>query len=721
MYFQNRENSMGAVVRSPKNRTKLSASFTCRIHRDTSGFLRLTAQILAVLLVCIFGLVCISVTGVNADIVTNAKVTASSANVRSAPGTAATNVIATIPSGTRIAAGEVTTITGDPSGYNSWCRIQVLYNGVLIDGYIVSTYILRDPTTTDASFETTIAGFPESYKQSLRSLHEAHPSWVFRAVNVGTDWNSVVAAESTLGTSLIYSSVDDSWKSTSANAYNWLTNTYTPYDGSSWVNASKDVVAYYLDPRNFLSETYVFQFLNLSYDATTQTQDAVQNLLNNTFMASATITDQTTGLPISYAQAFMQAGAISGASPYQLVSRVIQEVSAQGSRSTSGIEPGFENFYNFYNIGASSSADPVILGLTFAANGSSNPASYPMSAENQAKYWIPWNSQYRSIVGGAVYMSNNYIQKGQNTAYFQKFDVTDDGNGTYQHQYMTNIQAMVGESVTLYNAYSKSNILNVPLIFNIPVYSNMPDTPAAAPAKTGSPNNYLASLTVDGYSLTPTFDTTVTSGYSLIVPSQITTVNITASAVSSTATVSGAGTKILNAGDNPVTITVTAKNGTVRTYNITIVRNMLDGGTLFTTTYRVNSDNTIAGINPGTTIAGLSAGVTLASGASSLYLNSSGTAITDTAHIVATGDRLQFLDAAAKPVYDYTTLIYGDANEDGKINSTDLTVLCRYVLKESDISGAPLKASDVNRDGKANSSDLTIICRHVLKESLITQ
>ena len=692
-----------------------------RRHTCSHSFSRLVIRMLAAVLTVILILPCVSVSTIHAEFVANAKVSVTSANVRSAPGTAGTTVIATLPINTRVAAGEVVTITLDPSGSNIWCKISVMVSEIQIDGYIVNSFLLKDPTTNDPAFETAIAGFPESYKQSLRSLHEAHPSWVFNMVSVGTDWNTVVAAESTIGTSLITSSVNDSWKSTDTRAYNWLTNTYTPYDGTSWVNAAPDIVAYYLDPRNFLTDTYVFQFLNLSYDPVSQTQDAVQKLLNPTFMASASITDAATGAQITYAQAFMQAAAASGASPYQLVSRVVQEVSAAGSRSTSGTEPGFAGHYNFFNIGASSAPDPVILGLTFAVNGSNNPGSYPMSEENKVKYLIPWNTQYRSIVGGAAYISNNYIQKGQYTMYLQKFDVNDDGNGTYRHQYMTNIQAMVGESTTLYNAYSKSSILDIPLTFSIPVYANMPGTAVSQPGKTGNPNNYLASLSVDGYSLTPTFDVSVTDGYSLIVPFETATVNLTAAPVAATSSVAGTGAVALNVGENLIPVAVTAQNGSVRTYNIMVVRNEQSGEALFATAYRINVDNTIAGIVPGTTIADFSTGVTLMNGGQALYLNASGTPLTDPAHVVATNDRVQILNASAAPAYEYTILIYGDANYDGKISSSDLTVICRHVLKKSNLNGAALLAADVNHDGKISSSDITIVCRQILKTSQILQ
>lgn len=61
-------------------------------------------------------------------------------------------------------------------------------------------------------------------------------------------------------------------------------------------------------------------------------------------------------------------------------------------------------------------------------------------------------------------------------------------------------------------------------------------------------------------------------------------------------------------------------------------------------------------------------------------------------------------------------VLAGDLNGDGKINSTDVTLMKRYLLKiivdlpvEDDIGSA-----DLNRDGKVNSTDLTIIRRVVL-------
>ena len=684
-------------------------------HKD---FMRsFPVRLISGFLACILILPFVTASTSTAEVVTNASVIASVANVRSTPQSdISTNIIGTVSRGQRVAAGSTVSSVGTDS--YQWCAVTYEVGGAQISGYVVFAYISLD----DPEFTATLKslGFPDSYIPYLTKLHGIHPNWTFQAIQTGLDWNTVVAGEAGIGTSLIYSSVDDAWKSTDPGTYDWYSNTYTPYDGASWVNASKDIVAYYLDPRNSLTDPNVFQFLNLSYDGATQSESAVQKQLASSFMASGMINNDA-GAAVSYSAAFMDAGQQSGASPYFLVSRVMQEISPSGSRSTSGTEPSHEGYYNYYNIGASSSPDPVILGLLFAQYGSSNPSKYPMSAENQAKYLIPWNSPYRSIVGGAKFISQNYISRGQNTLYFQKFDVINNDDGLYKHQYMTNIQAMTGESSTLYSAYSKSGILDVPLTFSIPVYSGMPDFAAPLPAKTGNPNNFLSQLAVDGYSITPSFDPGVTDGYSLIIPFQASQINLSAAAVSSFASVAGIGSIPMNVGENKLQISVTAQNGAVRIYNLTVVRNASTSADAFTTSYTVNGNGTISKVAPGTSITVFSSGITLLNGGQLEFLNATGSSIGGSDHMIVSGDRVRILDASSNPVYDYPIVIYGDANGDGKITSSDLTVICRHVLKKTTLTGIAAIAADVNRDGKISSSDLTLVCRHVLKKTTIEQ
>ena len=67
-------------------------------------------------------------------------------------------------------------------------------------------------------------------------------------------------------------------------AYNWDNGTWTGFDGSSWVAASQEVTSYYLDPRNFLDEVSVFQFMNHKFDASTQTREGLQAMVQGTFL-----------------------------------------------------------------------------------------------------------------------------------------------------------------------------------------------------------------------------------------------------------------------------------------------------------------------------------------------------------------------------------------------------------------------------------------------------
>ena len=153
-------------------------------------------------------------------------------------------------------------------------------------------------------------GFPESYKPYLRTLHAAHPYWVFEAKQTGLDWSTVIENESGVGQNLIENHKNLAWKSMETGAYNWKTDKFIPYDGSTWVTASKEAVEYYMDPRNFLTESGIFQFELLSYQPAYQTEAGVESILSGTPMRGATYTytdDNGRQQTISYAKSFLEA------------------------------------------------------------------------------------------------------------------------------------------------------------------------------------------------------------------------------------------------------------------------------------------------------------------------------------------------------------------------------------------------------------------------------
>ncbi len=393
---------------------------------------------------------------------------------------------------------EATILSIKKSSGKYWYKIKVSYSGKTKTGYVLGDYIdINTPNkedipkeedtqinlATDADFATQLAAFPEGYKAAISALKETYPNWSFVAIDTGLDWNEAVKAESVVGRNVIQSNYPNgiaslaplSYLSKAEGAYDITTNKYKVFDGYNWYSAAPEVIAYYMDPRNFINDTDIFQFETLSYDES-QSGTVVESILKDTFMnGNYSVTDIATGQIAtgSYVQAFMDAGKNSGANPYFLAARCKQEVGMTGSGSTTGTYKGYEGIYNFYNIGATDGSNAVAKGLLWAKGGSNGATTYNR----------PWTTPYKSIIGGASYIAQNYIAKGQNTLYFQKFNVKPiDPNQTYLHQYMTNVQAAWSEGRTTRNAYSSLRILSDTMVFYIPVYNNMPETACALPA-----------------------------------------------------------------------------------------------------------------------------------------------------------------------------------------------------------------------------------------------
>lgn len=94
-------------------------------------------------------------------------------------------------------------------------------------------------------------------------------------------------------------------------------------------------------------------------------------------------------------------------------------------------------------------------------------------------YNRPWTSPMKAIVGGAEFIGENYIAKGQHTSYLKKFNVNPNSSyNTYNHQYMANLAAPSSEAKTSYKSYKENGLLNLPLHFVIPTYNDMPESTA---------------------------------------------------------------------------------------------------------------------------------------------------------------------------------------------------------------------------------------------------
>ena len=432
-----------------------------------------------------------------------------------------------------------------------------------VTGYVSAAYVQLTSSgsqgSSDADFESymTKQGFPESYKPYLRKLHEQHPKWIFTAQKLGVDWSTALKEDCVVGRNLVHSSALASWKSMEKGAYDFNGGYWYGLDGS-WVAASKEIIMYYMDPRNFLNDTYIFMFENQSYDPSYQTESGVKTILADTFM-SGSYTCPDTKKKYTYSQTFMDAAKKSGVSPYHLASRCRNEQGVNGAPQSLGTVKGYENYFNFFDIQAyaTSTMTAAEMGCKYAKT--TNPT-----------YLLPWTNQYKSIVGGSIFLGTGYITKGQDTLYLQKFDMVDGGNGLYYHQYMTCVFGQANEAISLKNAYSQ-DILNSAMEFKIPVYNNMPDKLCPKPTSSGDNNNYLKSLSVSGTSISPKFDK-FTASYTAKVNAEVSSVTVNANPLGKSAKVSGKGKVSLKTGENTVKVTCTAASGVKRTYTIKITR-----------------------------------------------------------------------------------------------------------------------------------------------------
>lgn len=324
----------------------------------------------------------------------------------------------------------------------------------------------------ESPYPEDIMAFPESYRDSLLALKTAHPNWTFVKVSTGLDFQTVINNEILGGKSLVYRTFDDCTKEGA-------------YDNNIWYYASEDILKYYMDPRNALTESGIFQFEQLTYNDSYHTQPALDLFLNTTFMndsAKAPLMD------ITYSDIIWNLSKAKGISPFFLASRIYQEQGSGTSALISGSYPGFEGYFNYLNIGASgtTTTDVIVNGLTYARNAG-------------------WNNPYKSIDGGSDTISKNYILAGQDTLYFQKFNVSPyTTHAIYSHQYMQNISAPTSEGLTTKKMYANSNSLDCAFVFKIPVYENLPETVCVKPTTTTNVCLTLPSTaSVNGVSSTP--------------------------------------------------------------------------------------------------------------------------------------------------------------------------------------------------------------------------
>ena len=338
-----------------------------------------------------------------------------------------------------------------------WHKIQYASDkiGYICKSYVqVSDYIIIDEEAkTNCENELKNLNFPASYWEGLCSLKALHPKWSFVPIQTGLDWKYVIEKESTCGKSLLQTTNSEYIDSTCNKGY------------GSWEAASKKAVSYYMDPRNFFTEKYIFQFEYLKYS--TSLSDAYISS-SNSMLASASFFKYHNNLGNNMGSIINTAGKETNVNPVFLSARMLQELGTSDTLYNlySGVYTGYDGlykgYYNFYNMGVTDSCATTsgtsYCGLSYA-------------------YKKGWNSPLNAIKGGSELLANSYISVGQYNTYLQKFNVVPTKiSNLFLHQYMTNIKAPSGESSSTYNTYKKLGLLDNNYEFHIPVYTNMDAT-----------------------------------------------------------------------------------------------------------------------------------------------------------------------------------------------------------------------------------------------------
>lgn len=572
-----------------------------------------------------------------------------------------------------------------PSG--KWYNIKYYGNAT---GYMCKDYITKKEEITLENEEYTNMykelGFPDTYIPYLNYLHQKYPNWQFIPKQTGLIFT--VAVDSEEGKNYMQN-----------NSPSFITSS-TPAEGSSWYYVNSQVIAFYMDPRNWLTEERIFMFEKQDY--TTTLEEQYPTLIKAIF-GSGKLADDTYTIPM------LNAGKTNKISPMLIATRIRLEVGANGSASTDGHEftwkgEKYSGYYNFFNIGA---YEVEIDGVEY----SSVTRGLAYAAKLVDRDGELWNNVETAITEGSSFLANGYVNKGQGTLYYQKFNVSPDAYySTYTHQYMTNIQAPATEGNQTYNSYNNVGLINESLIFEIPIYNNMPDYTSLP--NSGDTNNNLKALEIEGYSLTPTFDSDVLS-YEVYVPTSTEKVLVEAIPESTLSVVTGVGEIEIPDEENTITITVTSQTGIEKKYMVTIkkvddtttVQDVIDSSSMLT------DNNYLTKIKNNTKIETLK-NTLIKSGAKSIIIkDTKGNEIEDTSNLVATGQKI--IINTALETKEFTISVNGDTSGDGLVTILDLLEVQKHIKKASLLKDAALLSADTSGDNKVTILDLLEIVQHI--------
>lgn len=584
--------------------------------------------------------------------------------------------------------------------------ISVIILIVILTTLLNCNIVFAVTQTTSSNINSIDDSKYPGIKAQIQKLQKAHPNWNFKILYTGIDWNTVIANEY-VGHGKSPRNLVPANRSNYSGDWICAVCGNHAYDSGAWVCASETAIKYMMDPRNSLNESDVFQFQELTYDGYDKT--TVNSMVKGTFLNSDSIKTS-----------IQKASKDNNVSPYYIIARILQEQGTYGTTLTKG--KGYNNeyvgYYNVFNIGATGSGKATII-----ANGFKR-------AQKEG-----WTSLEQSIIGGSAILAKDYIARGQNTLYLQKFDVDNKDNSLYYHQYMQNILAAQTEGETLKKTYNTVNTLDGKYNFIIPVYENMPSVSSARPTTTATTkpttdivrvnvtnsivlrdsangnkkNAYLykdeivtrlekAAEKINGTYWDKVMKSDGTTGY-VARETYDTEANYKKYLVEivSEATTSSTSNTTTNTTTNTTNTTTTTT--TTNTTSTTIP-------TTSNSKIKVDATTKIVTIVPNATVSDL------------IKLLGESIKITDENKVLSKKDRISTNN---KINGNYIIAKLGDLNGDGKVDTADLLTMQKHLLSISKIkNNVKVKSADINGDGKIDTADLLKIQKKLLGISDIT-
>ena len=387
---------------------------------------------------------------------------------------------------------------GCESGY--WYKVD--HNGTT--GYVCTAFatlnleiIITAEAKTQCQADLKAKGFPEQYWDALCNLKAKYPNWEFNAINTTIDFPSAVAGES------CKCSIKDEDENSRKG---YLDRTCNKKYDDGYTGASSTAVAYYMNPLNFLDEKYIFMFESnytnnslLQYYASTVTKILpdyfyfIQFIPKiYTFIANASSASNVSA-PAIAARIRQEMGQGKLNREYSDEYKSLFSCLSGNYTTRSGMKhtdgSSLNNYYNFYNIAATDGSNVTHKALIYAKNH-----GWGGTGDKD-------KDRQTAVTGGAEWIYKWYTNAGQQTVYFNKFNVNPNPNSSmFSHQYMTNVTAPYSEAEMIYSGYNKAGALTAKHIFYIPVYSNLSapinNIPGGATGDTNNNNTGLAPSTM---------------------------------------------------------------------------------------------------------------------------------------------------------------------------------------------------------------------------------